>query len=100
MRTPVAAAICAVSASPVSFTSARARWQPRRASDSEIARPIPPAAPVTTAVRFASLMVLAMYCASCGFRLGRGTPKYHRSIVQSGEPQVDQIEDIVLVQPP
>src|SRR5262249_20421328 len=31
--------------------SMRARWQPRRANETAIARPIPPAAPVTMAVR-------------------------------------------------
>src|SRR3954469_9261972 len=100
MRTPIAAVIWAVSASPVSFTSTRARWQPRRASESEMARPIPPAAPVTTAVRFASLMVLAIDRASCGLLLGRGTPERHRAVVHSAQPQRRQIERIVLVQPP
>src|SRR3954468_21708134 len=100
MRTPAAAAIWAVSASPVSFTSTRARWQPRRARDSEMVPPIPPAAPVTTAVRCASLMILAIDRASCGLLLGHGTPERHRAVIHSAQPQRRQIERIVLVQPP
>src|SRR3954468_21466054 len=65
-----------------------------------MARPIPPAAPVTTAVRFASLMILAIDRASCGLLLGRGTPERHRAVIHSAQPQRRQIERIVLVQPP
>src|SRR3954470_20998637 len=99
-RTPPAAAIWVVSASPVSFTSTRARWQPRRASESEMARPIPPSAPVTTAVRCASLMILAIDRASCGLLLGRGTPERHRAVIHSAQPQRRQVKGIVLMQPP
>src|SRR3954453_1614759 len=65
-----------------------------------MARPIPPAAPVTTAVRFASLMLLAIDRASCGLLLGRGTPERHRAVIHSAKPQGRQIERIVLMQPP
>src|SRR3954468_16532727 len=65
-----------------------------------MARPIPPAAPVTTAVRFASLMLLAIDRASCGLLLGRGTPERHRAVIHSAQPQRRQIERIVLAQPP
>src|SRR5580658_3873614 len=51
MRTPGAAISAVVRASASSLTSASARLQPRRAKDVAIARPIPLAAPVTTAVR-------------------------------------------------
>src|SRR5271154_3490488 len=50
----------AVSDSPASFTSASARLQPRRASDMAMARPMPLAEPVITAVPFSSFIALVI----------------------------------------
>src|SRR5580704_8205020 len=63
-------AIRAVSDSPASFTSASARLQPRRASDTAIARPMPLAEPVITAVRpsrFIALVIISRPRASAGY---------------------------------
>jgi hypothetical protein len=50
----------AVRCRPSSSMSASARWQPRLASEVAIARPIPEAAPVTTAVRPSSFSNVAL----------------------------------------
>src|ERR1700752_4875737 len=63
-------AIRAVSDSPASFTSASARLQPRRASDTAMARPMPLAEPVITAVRFSrfiALVIISRPRASAGY---------------------------------
>src|ERR1700678_3991465 len=72
MRTPGAAISAAVRASASSLISASARLQPRRAKDVAIARPIPLAAPVTTAVRPLRLSKLPAPCENAhDARLGR-----------------------------
>src|SRR5262252_1891073 len=64
----------AVRASAASSISASARWQPRRASETAIARPMPPAAPVTTAVRPLSFNTIAAFHRSgtASFKKGPG----------------------------
>src|SRR5215207_3729347 len=65
-----------------------------------MARPIPPAAPVTTAVRFTSFIRAAMSYASPRVPLETRTAKRHRAVVHSAEPRSRKIEGIDLGQPP
>src|SRR4051812_1161974 len=70
--------------------SARARLQPRLASDKAIARPIPPAAPVTIAVRPRSSYLLLMLC----------SPKFHLSVIEPPVPHHPQVLEVILIEPP
>src|SRR5215472_2667398 len=97
-----AAASLAVSASCGSLISASARWQPRRASEIAIARPIPLAAPVTTAVRSRRIIRLGMKFArvSNGVRWFLQTAELQRAVVDFAESEIEQVQRVVLAEPP
>src|SRR3954452_24432953 len=89
MRVPVAQ-LRAVSSSPASFTSAKAKWQPRRANDCATARPMPLAAPVMMAVRPCSCMRAAILVPCWTF------PSSHDSI-RWGERQMSNQADVIII---
>src|SRR5215213_3609467 len=81
--------------------SAIARLHPRRASDMAIARPMPPAAPVTTAVRPSRRMRSGMgHCLLFSVARDRRRLKLHRAVVHTPIAHHRKVFYVILVQSP
>src|SRR5271154_432194 len=102
MRKLGAATISMVRASSASLTSARARWQPRRASDLAMPLPMPLAAPVTTAVRLRRFIMpgIAPRCGSRCMCPVFEARELHGAVVHGGEAERQHVQGVVLIQPP